>query len=116
MGLSVGWLGPRRLAALRLVTDPQALDGTPSSSGGGGILLVLRVSELATDEDGKVLDLVEIVSMTLSDKPLLASPPCSTESMEELKRCRAVLVIRFGEITVALFPESAGNEGCRASS
>jgi cyclophilin family peptidyl-prolyl cis-trans isomerase len=92
-----------------VVTDQPSLDGqyTVFARVVEGIQVVQRISEIPTDEKGLATERVEIEKVTLRDAPPPEVPPFSTESVEELKPYRAVLVTSFGEITLELFPEKA---------
>ena len=94
-----------------VVTDQAALDGqyTVFARVVEGINLIQTMSETPTDENGLPSERLEITSVTLRDKPPPEVPPFSTETVEELKTYRAVLVTSFGEITVELFPDKAPN-------
>lgn len=94
-----------------VVTDQPSLDGqyTVFARVVEGIQVVQRISEIPTDDKGLATERVEIEKVTIRDKPPPEVPPFSTESIEELKQYRAVLVTSFGEITVELFPDKAPN-------
>jgi len=94
-----------------VVTDQAALDGqyTVFARVVEGINLIQTMSETPADENGLPSERIEVLSVTLRDKPPPEIPPFSTESLEELKTYRAVLVTSFGEITVELFPDKAPN-------
>ena len=94
-----------------VVTDQPSLDGqfTVFARVVEGMAVVQRISEIPVDEAGLATERVEIARVTLRDRPPPEVPPFSTESVEELKRYRAVLVTSFGEIAVELYPEKAPN-------
>ncbi|MGH9337716.1 MAG: peptidylprolyl isomerase, partial [Vicinamibacteria bacterium] len=94
-----------------VVTDQASLDGqyTVFARVVEGMGVAQRISETPTDEKGLATERVEITHVTLRDKPPPEVPPFSTESIEELKRYRAVLVTSFGEIALELFPDRAEN-------
>jgi peptidyl-prolyl cis-trans isomerase B (cyclophilin B) len=94
-----------------VVTDQPSLDGvyTVYARVVEGTSVVQRISETPVDEAGLATERVEITKVTIRDRPPPEVPPFSTESVEELKQYRAVLVTSFGEITVELFPDKAPN-------
>ncbi|HXV59615.1 MAG TPA: peptidylprolyl isomerase [Vicinamibacteria bacterium] len=94
-----------------VVTDQPTLDGqfTVFARVVEGILVAQRISETPTDESGLAVERIEILKVTLRDKPPPEIPPFSTESVEQLARYRAVLETEKGEITVELFPQKAPN-------
>jgi peptidyl-prolyl cis-trans isomerase B (cyclophilin B) len=94
-----------------VVTDQPSLDGqfTVFARVAEGMAVAQRISETPVDEKGLAAERVEILKVTLRDKPPPEVPPFSTESVEELKQYRAVLVTSFGEITVELYPDKAPN-------
>jgi len=94
-----------------VVTDQPSLDGqfTVFARVEEGIAVAQRISETPVDEKGLATERVEIVKVTLRDKPPPEIPPFSTETVEELRRYRAVLVTSFGEIVVELYPDKAEN-------
>ena len=94
-----------------VVTDQPGLDGqfTVFARVAEGMAVAQRISETPVDEKGLATERVEIVKVTLRDKPPPEIPPFSTETVEELRQYRAVLVTSFGEITVELYPDKAEN-------
>ena len=92
-----------------VVTDQPSLDGqyTVFARVVEGILLIQKMSEAPTDENGLPTERIEITNVTIRDTPPPEIPPFSTETVEELAAYRAVLVTSFGEITVELFPDKA---------
>jgi peptidyl-prolyl cis-trans isomerase B (cyclophilin B) len=94
-----------------VVTDQPSLDGqfTVFARVAEGMAVAQRISETPVDEKGLAAERVEILKVTLRDKPPPEVPPFSTESVEELKQYRAVLVTSFGEVTVELYPDKAPN-------
>ncbi len=94
-----------------VVTDQPSLDGqfTVFARVSEGMAVAQRISETPVDEKGLATERVEIVKVTLRDKPPPEVPPFSTETVEELRRYRAVLVTSFGEIEVELYPDKAEN-------
>jgi peptidyl-prolyl cis-trans isomerase B (cyclophilin B) len=94
-----------------VVTDQPSLDGqyTVFARVVEGMRVVQKISEIPTDENGNALERVEIVDVTLRDRPPPEIPPFSTETVEELASYHAVLETSFGEITLELFPNLAPN-------
>ncbi len=94
-----------------VVSDQPSLDGqfTVFARVAEGMAIVQRISETPVDEKGLTTERVELVKVTLRDKPPPEVPPFSTETVEELRQYRAVLVTSFGEITVELYPDKAEN-------
>ncbi len=94
-----------------VVTDQPSLDGqfTVFARVAEGIAVAQRISETPVDEKGLATERVEIVKVTLRDKPPPEIPPFSTETLEELRQYRVVLVTSFGEIVVELYPDKAEN-------
>ena len=92
-----------------VVTDQPQLDGqyTVFARVIEGVNLIQTISEIPTDATGRPLERVEIVNVTLRDKPPPEIPPFSTETIEELSVHQVTLVTSFGEITVELFPDRA---------
>lgn len=91
------------------VTDQLALNGQFTVFGRvvEGIGVVQAISEAAADEQGRVVDRVEMTSVTIRDAPPPEVPPFSTETVEALSSYRAVLETGKGRIVVALDPERA---------
>ena len=94
-----------------VITDQPSLDGqfTVFARVVEGMAVAQRISETPVDEKGLATERVDIVRVTLRDKPPPEIPPFSTETVEELRRYRAVLVTSFGEITLELYPDKAPN-------
>jgi cyclophilin family peptidyl-prolyl cis-trans isomerase len=94
-----------------VVTDQPSLDSqfTVFARVAEGMAVAQRISETPVDEKGLATERVEIVRVTLRDKPPPETPPFSTETIEELRGYRAVLVTSFGEIQVELYPDKAPN-------
>jgi peptidyl-prolyl cis-trans isomerase B (cyclophilin B) len=94
-----------------VVTDQPGLDGqfTVFARVAEGMAVAQRISEIPADEKGLATERVEIVKVTLRDKPPPEIPPFSTSTVEELRQYRAVLVTSFGEIAIELYPEKAEN-------
>jgi cyclophilin family peptidyl-prolyl cis-trans isomerase len=92
-----------------VVTDQPSLDGqfTVFARVSEGMTVAQRISETPVDDKGLATERVEIVKVTLRDKPPPEIPPFSTESVDELRQYRAVLVTSFGEIAVELYPDKA---------
>jgi peptidyl-prolyl cis-trans isomerase B (cyclophilin B) len=94
-----------------VVTDQPSLDGqfTVFARVVEGMAVAQRISETPVDEKGLATERVEIAKVTLRDRPPPEIPPFSTETVEELRQYRAVLVTSFGEILVELYPDKAEN-------
>jgi peptidyl-prolyl cis-trans isomerase B (cyclophilin B) len=92
-----------------LVTDQPALQGQFTVFGRvvEGLEVAQALSESAVDADGKVVDRVEIASVTIRDTPPPEVEPFSTETVEELARYRVVLETTRGHITLAFAPDKA---------
>jgi peptidyl-prolyl cis-trans isomerase B (cyclophilin B) len=69
--------------------------------------VVSRISEAAVDEKGKVVDRIEIKSVTVRDKPAPQAPAFSTETPEQLATYRVVLETTAGSITLGFRPDKA---------
>ncbi len=93
------------------VTEQAALDGRYTVFGrvNEGMDVVTKISEAAVDADGRVIDRVEIRSITIRDKPAPTPEPFSTETIAELASYRAVLETGVGAITIELAPDQAPN-------
>ncbi|MFQ5789986.1 MAG: peptidylprolyl isomerase, partial [Acidobacteriota bacterium] len=91
------------------IVDQPGLDGSYTVFGQvvEGMDVVQKISETPTDEKGRALERVEILSVTLRDKPPPEPEPFSTETVEELADYRAVLETSLGSITIELLPEKA---------
>jgi cyclophilin family peptidyl-prolyl cis-trans isomerase len=91
------------------IVDQPALDGqyTVFARVVEGMATVSRISEAAVDEKGKVVDRIEITSVTIRDKPAPQAPAFSTETPEELAAYRVVLETTAGAITLGLRPDKA---------
>lgn len=91
------------------VTDQPALTGKYTIFGrvSEGLDVVTKISETPTTEDGRALERVEIVSVTIRDTPPPVPEPFSTETVQELAQYRAVLETSAGSITIAFHPEKA---------
>jgi peptidyl-prolyl cis-trans isomerase B (cyclophilin B) len=94
-----------------VITDQPSLDAqfTVFARVSEGMPVAQRISETPIDEKGLATERVEIVKVTLRDRPPPEIPPFSTETVEELRQYRAVLVTSFGEIVVELYPDKAEN-------
>ncbi len=94
-----------------VVTDQPGLDGqfTVFARVAEGMAVAQRISETPIDEKGLATERVEIVKVTLREKPPPEIPPFSTETVDELRQYRAVLETSFGEIVVELYPDKAEN-------
>ncbi len=91
------------------VTDQRALDGSVTVFGRvvDGLDVVQAISEAPVDEQGKVIERIEIVAVTIRDTPAPEPLPYSTQTAEELARYRAVIETTEGAITIAFDPVKA---------
>ena len=90
------------------VVDQPALDGQYTVFGrvAEGMAVVNRISESPVDDKGKIIDRVEITSVTIRSKP--PEPPSfAAESAAELSAYRAVLETTAGNVTVEFRPDKA---------
>jgi peptidyl-prolyl cis-trans isomerase B (cyclophilin B) len=94
-----------------LVTDQPALQGQFTVFGRvvEGLEVAQKISESPVDADGKVVDRVEMTSVTIRDTPPPEVEPFSTETVEELAKYRVVLETSRGHITLAFAPDKAPN-------
>jgi cyclophilin family peptidyl-prolyl cis-trans isomerase len=92
-----------------LVTDQPTLQGQFTVFGRvvEGLEVVQKISESPVDDSGKVVDRVEIASVTIRDTPAPEVEPFSTESVEELSKYQVVLETSRGHITLAFAPDKA---------
>ena len=90
------------------VTDQPALAGQYTLFGrvSEGVDVVTKISE-AANVNGVPQERLEIVSVTIRDKPPAQPEPFSTETVEELARYRAILETTAGPITIELMPDKA---------
>ncbi len=91
------------------VTDQTALTGQYTAFGrvSDGMDVVQKISEQPVDENGKLVDRVEITSVTIRDTPPPEPLPFSTETVDQLAQYRAVLETSAGNITVGFIPDKA---------
>jgi cyclophilin family peptidyl-prolyl cis-trans isomerase len=91
------------------VTDQRALDGQYTIFGRvvEGMEVVQKISEAATDANGRVTDRIEMTHVTIRDAPAAGPEPFLTESVEDLARYRVVLETTMGPITLAFLPDRA---------
>jgi len=92
-----------------LVTDQPSLQGQFTVFGRvvEGLEVVQKISESPVDASGKVVDRVEITSVTIRDTPPPEVEPFSTETVEELSKYQVVLETNRGHITLAFAPDKA---------
>jgi hypothetical protein len=91
---------------IRLMTNnPAKVDALKEH----GIEVVEQISAAAVDADGRIVDRVEIKSLTIRDTPPPEPVPFSTQTPTELAAYRAVLETSLGEIGIELFPDRAPN-------
>src|SRR4029453_17274576 len=72
-----------------------------------GLEIAQQISEAPTDDQGKLTDRIEIVSVTIRDAPPPEPVPFSRESAAELAQYRAVLETSRGPITLEFLPDKA---------
>jgi peptidyl-prolyl cis-trans isomerase B (cyclophilin B) len=91
------------------VSPQAALDGQYTVFGRvvDGIAVATLISEGAADEAFKAAERIEIRSVTIRDVPPAGPEPFSTETVEELASCRAIIETSQGNIVVAFFPDKA---------
>jgi peptidyl-prolyl cis-trans isomerase B (cyclophilin B) len=91
------------------VTDQPAIQGQFTVFGRvvEGLEVVQTISESPVDDKGKVIDRVEITSVTIRDAPPPEVAPFSTESLEELGKYQVVLETTLGHLTLAFTPDKA---------
>jgi len=90
-------------------TDQAAIQGQFTVFGrvAEGLEVVRTISESPMDANGKVVDRVEITTVTIRDAPPPEIEPFSTESVEELGKYRVVLETTLGHITLSFTPDKA---------
>ena len=91
------------------VTDQPALDGQYTIFGRvvEGMEVVQKISEAATDANGRVAERIEMTHVTIRDAPPVEPEPFVAETVEDLARYRAVLETTLGTITLAFLPDKA---------
>jgi peptidyl-prolyl cis-trans isomerase B (cyclophilin B) len=90
------------------ISDQPALDGrTVFARVVEGIRVAEKISAAPTDANRRLVDRVEIRTVTIRDKPAPAPEPFSTESVQDLGTYRATLETGLGLITIELFPDKA---------
>ena len=91
------------------VTDQPALDGQYTIFGRvvEGMEIVQRISEAATDANGRVAERIEMTHVTIRDAPPAEPEPFVAETVTDLARYRAVLETNLGTITLAFLPDRA---------
>ena len=91
------------------VTDQPALDGQYTIFGRvvEGMEVVQKISEAATDANGRVAERIEMTHVTIRDAPPAEPEPFVAETVEDLARYRAVLETNLGTITLAFLPDRA---------
>ena len=91
------------------VTDQPALTGKYTVFGRvvEGMDVVEKISEAPADEDNRVIERIEILSVEIRDTPPPEPEPFSTETVEELAAYRAVLETSAGPITIEFLPGAA---------
>jgi len=91
------------------VVDQPALDGqyTVFARVVDGMAIVSRISEAPVDEKGKIVDRIEIKSVTIRDRPAPQPPAFSNDTVEQLAAYRVVLETSAGAITLGFRPDKA---------
>jgi peptidyl-prolyl cis-trans isomerase B (cyclophilin B) len=91
------------------VTDQPALEGQYTIFGRvvEGMEVVQKISEAATDADGRVTDRIEVTHVTIRDAPPVEPEPFLTETVEDLAKYRVVLETTLGPITLGFLPDRA---------
>ena len=91
------------------VTDQVALNGQFTVFGRvvEGLEVVQAISEAPVDEQSKVVERIEIESVTIRDAPAVLALPFATETPESLAKYRAVIETTKGAITIAFDPAKA---------
>lgn len=91
------------------IVDQPALDGQYSvfARVAEGMKVAEKISQSPVDDKGKAVDRIEIVSVTIRDRPVEAPLAFSTESAAELAAYRVVLETTAGAITLELRPDKA---------
>jgi peptidyl-prolyl cis-trans isomerase B (cyclophilin B) len=91
------------------VTDQVALNGQFTIFGRvvEGLEVVQAISEAPVDEQSKVVERIEIESVTIRDAPAVEPLPLATETPESLAKYRAVIETTKGAITIAFDPAKA---------
>jgi cyclophilin family peptidyl-prolyl cis-trans isomerase len=91
------------------VTDQPGLTGKYTIFGrvAEGMDVVEEISQIPATAEGIATERVEIVSVTIRDRPPPEPEPFSTESVEALAAYRAVLDTSAGPITIEFLPSKA---------
>ncbi len=91
------------------ITDQPALNGhyTVFARVVEGLEVAERISGAPVDDQGKLVDRVEIAGITIRDAPPLEPEPFTTETPAELAGYRAVLETSKGTITIEFTPDKA---------
>jgi len=92
-----------------LVTDQPALQGQYTIFGRvvDGLEVVQAISVAPVDAEGKVVERIEIRSVTIRDAPPPEPVPFSMETPEELSKYQAVLETSKGPIAIRFLPDKA---------
>lgn len=91
------------------ITDQPALNGqyTVFARVVEGLEVAQRISEAPVDEQGRVVERIEITNVTIRDAPPPEPEPFTAETPAELAGYRAVLETSKGAITIEFFPDKA---------
>jgi peptidyl-prolyl cis-trans isomerase B (cyclophilin B) len=91
------------------VVDQPALDGRYTVFGrvSEGIRIVEKISQAPVDDSGRIVERLEIRSITIRDKPAQGVEPFSTESFDDLEHYQAILETSLGSITIGFSPAKA---------
>ncbi len=91
------------------VVDQPSLDGRYTAFGRvvEGIRVVEKISEQPIDDKNRARERIEIVRVTIRERPAELPEPFSTETVDELAATRVVLETSLGAITLEMFPQKA---------
>ncbi len=91
------------------ISDQPPLDGQYTVFGHvvDGLDVAEKISQSPADAEGRLVDRVEIKSVTIRDAPPPEPVPFFTETPQELARWRAVLETTMGAITLEFLPDKA---------
>ena len=91
------------------IVDQPTLDGqyTVFARVVEGMAVASRISEAAVDEKGKIVERIEIKSVTVRDRPAPQPAAFSTDTPEQLAAYNVVLETTAGTITLGFRPDKA---------